>query len=481
MDDQTQYKLTEEQLPAELNALVKVANVPTTIELYLNNLVEALVNPNDGRPYAILPLEQVRHEQWFIHYIEYPAMNAWMQTEPDSNSYDLCYLSGIMSLDESQIVGLVVIRLDSDELMDNSKSAFPDYCFIDVKSKNGYTILEVGTKPDDVMAMGLLVKRSPEDAFVVSAHFSEAMLYQGSQRMMRGVICFAVAYTCLLLALTIVYSVLMSRRVKRIAKIVNQYAQGDYGKRIMISERNELGPLVWSLNELMNSVEGLLQREYYDKLRQKQTELKMLQAQINPHFLYNILGSIGNLALLGDGKRVSTITRELALFYRMTFASGSGLISVRQEISQVSKYLDILKIQYQHRLDVVMEVDEAVYPFGTPRFILQPFVENAVNHSWQMTRLTLIIRASLSSNNVQLEVEEDGVGMDAETLHSIFRPSLERKHYGVTNVDERIKLQFGEGYGVSVTSQPMQGTRVIILMPQTRIESVMPHQKPTGT
>ncbi len=470
--------LLEEHLPAQIDALAQSAGVPIAVELYLDDLPEMPAGAGE-RPARILPMEQARSEGWFVRYADYPALNAWIRTETE-DSFDLSFLCGIWNPAGDRMVGLVRIRLRADEMLSGLEAAFPEGGFVDVMLKNGRTILEIGAQPGDGEAAVLLVGRSAEDAFVVSAHFPEARFYQETRRMTRALARFCAAYTALMLALAIGYSIAMSRRVERIARMVDQFSQGNYGQRILMPERNELSSLVRSLNELMNTVEELLQREYYVKLRQKQTELQMLQAQINPHFLYNILGSIGHLALLGDGKRVNTITRELALFYRMTFSSGSGLISVRQEISQVSKYLDILKIQYQHRLDFVMEVDEHVYPFGTPRFILQPFVENAVNHSWQMSRLTLVIRAELSGKNVQLEVQDDGVGMDAETLHSIFKPSLDRKHYGVTNVDERIKLQFGEGYGVSMTSQPMQGTRVVILIPQTRIESVIPHERAPG-
>ncbi len=478
MDAAARLTLVGDQFPAQLDALARSLGVSVMVTLYLDGLADTAANADESPAYAILPMEQAQREAWFTRFSEYPVMNAWMEVEADEGARDLCHLCGIWSPDGDRMVGLVTICLRADEMMTVLQEVVPTDGAIDVMLKNGRTILDVGTPLATGRPEVLLVKRSPDDAFVVSAHLSTAFLDQESQRVARGLRRFAALYTCLMLALAVIYTTVMSRRVLRIAKVVDQFAQGDYGMRILMPERNELSALVRSLNELMNTVEELLQREYYVKLRQKQTELRMLQAQINPHFLYNILGSIGNLALLGDGKRVNTITRALAMFYRMTFASGTGLISVRQEISQVSKYLDILKIQYQHRLDVVMEIDELVYPFGTPRFILQPFVENAVNHSWQNARLTLYIRARLNHRNVQLEVEDDGVGMDAETLHSIFKQSLERKHYGVTNVDERIKLQFGEGYGVSMTSRPMQGTRVVILIPQTRIESVIPHDQP---
>jgi sensor histidine kinase YesM len=156
---------------------------------------------------------------------------------------------------------------------------------------------------------------------------------------------------------------------------------------------------------------------------------------------------------------------SLAKFYRLTLNEGRMIISIQSEIDQIKAYIDIQKIKFGERLNVSYDIDEAVLCYDTIKFIMQPFVENVLEHAWYQEKMHIRIMAYKEDECICIKIIDNGIGMSKERLKQALIDNETRKGYGMFNVENRIKLQFGENYGVNVSSIPGGGTTVLLNLP----------------
>jgi len=254
-----------------------------------------------------------------------------------------------------------------------------------------------------------------------------------------------------------------SKRVTKIVSFLRVFREGDFRKRIQFSGKDEFAQIAAALNEMGGHIETLIQEVYVSNLRKKEAELSSLQSQINPHFLYNTLSSISRLAKFGEISKLDEMVRGLAKFYRLTLNEGRTLISIDEELQQAKSYIDIQKIKHEDRLQIAYDIDPQVLGHETVKIIVQPFIENVLEHALYSDRIHIRIAAALEAGRIELRIIDDGVGMPAETIERVFAP--DGIGYGIRNVDQRIKLQFGDPYGVSIHSRPGIGTSVRVAFP----------------
>ena len=198
----------------------------------------------------------------------------------------------------------------------------------------------------------------------------------------------------------------------------------------------------------------------------KEYEMKALQAQINPHFLYNSLSLINWKAIEANEKDISKITLALSKFYRTALNKGNNVLPLEDEISNVKSYLDIQLMMHDYEFDVEMDIDERMYYYDTPNLILQPLIENAIDHGVDLKtegRGKIIIRGWSEGETMYLSVEDNGVGMEEEVAKTII--TQKSKGYGVRNVNERIKLIYGQEYGLDIKSKVGEGTTITVKLP----------------
>lgn len=237
-------------------------------------------------------------------------------------------------------------------------------------------------------------------------------------------------------------------------------------KRIAYRGKDEFSQIATALNGMGEDVEALINKVYLTQLQKKEAELEMLQLQINPHFLYNTLSSINQLAKFGENEKLQKMVLELAKFYRLTLNSGRTMIPIAAEMEQANAYVSIQKVKYGKRLEVLFEIDENIWPFETVKLILQPFIENTLKHAWSGDRIHIRIVTYMEENTVHYKIIDDGFGMPQERIDEIFS-GLDKGNigYGIRNIDQRIKLHYGSEYGVSIFSRIGIGTTVHIRIP----------------
>lgn len=280
----------------------------------------------------------------------------------------------------------------------------------------------------------------------------------------------------LLLLLVIILSYYIPRSITmpitRISRVTNQVAKGNLSVRAAAESGAEARMLSDSLNAMIDKINELLDQVTTEQIRLRKAEFELLQAQINPHFLYNTLDTIVWLAEAGDQKRVVSMVGNLSDFFRTSLNQGKDIISIREELAHVRSYLEIQQVRYQDILRYEITVPEDLYEYKIPKITIQPLVENALYHGIKNKRRQgkITITGERSENGFVLYVRDNGIGMTQERLNEV-RAGIQKlsytgkEIYGLYNVNERIRLNFGETYGISIESTYGEGTCVSISLP----------------
>ena len=239
-----------------------------------------------------------------------------------------------------------------------------------------------------------------------------------------------------------------------------------------VDEITELGI---SFNLMVGRIRELLDAKVSEQENLKKAELRALQAQINPHFLYNTLDTIIWLAESKRTDQVIEVVRALSSFFRISLSKGQDWITIGEEIERTRSYLTIQKMRYRDILDYQIEVDGSVTDYSVLKLVLQPLVENALYHGIKNKRNggTIVVRARpWNDSEVLFQVEDDGIGVPAEKLAQLQAELADEagemrleSGYGLGNVHKRIRLYYGKQYGVTVQSQHMVGTCASIVIP----------------
>lgn len=260
--------------------------------------------------------------------------------------------------------------------------------------------------------------------------------------------------------------------ITRISRVTDQVAKGNLSVRAAAESGAEARMLSDSLNAMIDKINELLDQVTTEQIRLRKAEFELLQAQINPHFLYNTLDTIVWLAEAGDQKRVVSMVDNLSDFFRTSLNQGKDIISIREELAHVRSYLEIQQVRYQDILRYEITVPEDLYEYKIPKITIQPLVENALYHGIKNKRGqgTITVTGERSENGFVLYVRDNGIGMTQERLNEV-RAGIQKlsytgkEIYGLYNVNERIRLNFGETYGISIESTYGEGTCVSIGLP----------------
>jgi two-component system sensor histidine kinase YesM len=267
---------------------------------------------------------------------------------------------------------------------------------------------------------------------------------------------------------------LISRPLSTLYRSMNRFKEGDFTQEVKVTGRDEIAELSDTFNTMVRDIKDLIDRNYVMVLREKESELNALQAQINPHFLYNALDSLYWQALDSGQEKLAEDVLSLSELFRLTLSSGEGEIEVRQEIAIVSHYLHIQKMRFEKKLDYVIDVPEEMRGYILSKLVLQPFVENAIVHGlenrdeWGFVR----VAGRLSDGIMTFTIEDNGAGMTQAQVDEILYGQEDLRyararvgHYAIRNVKERLKLRYGDQYELSIQSRPGAGTTITIKVP----------------
>lgn len=281
---------------------------------------------------------------------------------------------------------------------------------------------------------------------------------------------FLAAFLC-----SVVLSRALSRPLRGLSAAMRQFEQ-DAGSfsYTPVGGAREVRELSDSFGHMVGKIQQLMDTVRREEINLRKTELKALQAQINPHFLYNTLDSIAWMCEQGRSAEAVQMVNALARLFRISISRGHELIPIRSELQHAESYLQIQKHRYKDQFTYHFDVDESLLDFLCNKITLQPIIENAIYHGINGLVDEGEIRITLRADgeDILFIVADNGVGMEPEQIEAIMRKERsDRTGIGIKNVNDRLKIYFGEKYGIVIDSEPDEGTRVSVRMPRVREEA----------
>lgn len=262
------------------------------------------------------------------------------------------------------------------------------------------------------------------------------------------------------------------RPIERLRQVTGAVAHGDFEARAETTGPAEIAELSGSVNDMTVHLEAMVSKIKEDESKMRHAELRLLQEQINPHFLYNTLDTIVWLIESDSTDEAVDMVVSLSQFFRLVLSHGAEYISIREEEQHVRSYLKIQQARYHDILDYEIDIDSAIYPYKILKLTLQPLVENALYHGIKYKRAMgkITITGRMQERRIVLTVQDNGVGMEPEKLahlrREIERPCKDTEGgFGLANVNERIRMYFGDYYGMQIDSVQGQGTTVTVSIP----------------
>ena len=294
---------------------------------------------------------------------------------------------------------------------------------------------------------------------------SRSILYLGT-----GILGYACI--CMFLLIAIINRIIV-KPVTQLNELMGMVQEGNFNVKAEIRSHDDIGALSVGFNNMVNRLKTMILRIQEEENQKRELELQMLQAQINPHFIRNTLNTIRWMAEL---KKASGISKALTSFIKLTdysFKSREPVVTVREECEYLNEYIYLQKLRFQNKFDFRLQVEEELLEVPILRLLIQPLLENSIQHGFseniQFGTIEVLFRRK--DNDMEVVVRDNGIGISKEQQESIMEPgktgSSENKNIGLYNVQERIRLHYGERYGVHINSSMGIGTEIILLFPIT--------------
>lgn len=360
--------------------------------------------------------------------------------------------------------GLIVSSNDSSLIGTSFSALFPGWTTSSLPSRfdmtiNGEKMLVVNDLLQNGWAMSTVI---PYSEF--TSH-----IRQSTER----ILLFAIVSILLATLFIYVFSRLLTKRMENLLNLIRQVSRGNWNIRNSNREKDEIGQVTFAFTQMTSRLQELAAEVFRKDLLKKEAELNMLQAQINPHFLYNSLASISTLAIRRGDSEVNNMVMHLSRFYQLTLSKGKNILTLEEELQLTNSYLAIQQIRFKDLVKVHMQIDPDVRSSSVLKLSFQPFIENCYNHAiWDDNQhINIILKAYQKSGFLYLEIIDDGMGIPRKVMDEVRdypEASIFSRGYGIRNVEERIKVTFGASYGIRFFSKLGIGTKVQMRFPFTK-------------
>jgi two-component system, sensor histidine kinase YesM len=440
-------------------------------------------NPMYSHGDILRPLTNIEQKSWFDQILE-TSTPKFIVSAAD-RTFEV--VSQIFDRNHS-ITNVVYIDIDYEHVFNNMSRLFennyglvildennkPVYTFQDFQEK--YKSYELTTNEflkklnDGSLQEDFVFKSSSSTSYGWTAYLYRPLdtIYASTYKI--TVTVFIVILLCVVILFLSIYflSKVTVRPLEKLEKNMELIEKGDLSVTVTNSSTDEIGNLIRRFSNMVNKLQEMINEVYKSKIAKQEYEMKALQAQINPHFFYNSLSLINSKAIIAEQEDISKMAQLLSTFYRTTLNRGKNTISVREELENTTSYVQIQRMMHSDSFDVRCEVDEEILDYTMLNLLLQPLVENAINHGIDHKenpgKAVLTITAKQSDNNLIFSVSDNGCGMEPELLNTIL--TTKTKGYGVQNVHHRVQLTYGVEYGLTYTSKLMRGTTVTLTIPK---------------
>lgn len=475
---------------------------------YYNNLISkfSVYLENEtikGNSQLIQVNDQMKEEEWYQNVKSKGGGVFWQHIPVSNNEYESLALTRLLKTKRGEDVGVLVLHIQPNRMEEIIKEREYDtmiflnaqdvitqitkkeIAFDKVRSflpdEKEDTYQEIIAVDDEEYVMTCVNIHMPESSDciqMVSLHSFHDIL-NDTDRQNRKSVYFFVAGMVGSLCMIVIFSWSFGRRVECFRSQMQKAASGNFELEKRLGGNDEISELYDYLGTMIWKIQKLLSEIYQEKLHaerlkreQREAEFKMLTSQINPHFLYNTLEIIRMKARMNQQYEIEELVKMLAKILRKNIQAGSQEVSIQTEIELVRCYLKIQQYRFGERIQYQIDVDPQLQQYRILPLILQPIVENSIIHGLEIKEGVghICIFVSQEDYMIKIIVEDDGVGMTEEKL-MLLRKDMNMKnqegtHIGVGNVHQRVRLRYGENYGIKISSTEGIGTRVEIVFPK---------------
>ena len=452
-----------------------------------------------SRPHtAFSNLDYIRQTDWYGQLLENPTKLLWFPPMINEQSPELTesVISGFRFIKDADdyTQNLAVLRIDllesrMNEIISKANTTKNGGAFL--RNQNG-DILAASNEEffanreladaavarpevwvthklgEETFSFGAIQIKGSDWQLVSVIPYSEIRAASNAIRMQMVFIMAVIALCAWIAAYLVADSI--TRRINLLTKHIKKVQEGDFSVIVNMKGSDEISELAHNYNYMLEQLERYARLQFQSGADLKAAELKALQAQINPHFLYNTLELINWMALTKNAPEISEIVQALAKFYKLSLSRGRDEIPIRDELAHIETYVQLQNYRYENRIRLNLEVDPSLYEYRILKLILQPVVENAILHGIlesEQCQGTITVCGAMAGGGIMLTVEDDGIGMTPQQIAVMLgeapAPIKRPGHgYGISNVIKRIHLYYGEKYGIRCESEPGSGSRVII-------------------
>ena len=440
---------------------------------------------------TVAPVSEIEETDWYQKTLEHPGLN-WFVNYPEKTLFSARKLAFSGAREG---VNILYMDVDYQKLFTPYAETLISECGLYITDQEGKLVFEESrfsgkNQNYDLTYSEFLEQRDRGSAdYTILCEQSNTTgwtvwLYQpvglaGESMRPIGVMAGVTILICIFAAVLAYFitSGMVSGRIERLTCLMQEVQEGSMDMQVGSDDRDEIGMLYRGFGSMMKRIRTLINEVYLGKITQKEAELKALQAQINPHFLYNTLSLINWKALAAGEEDISRMTLAMSTFYRTALNRGRNVLQVEAELSNTRAYLEIQSMLHDGDFDYEIEVQPEILQCESLNLILQPLVENAIHHGIEEKtdgRGKITVRGWKEDNCVWFMVEDNGVGMEQKVADKIL--TMESKGYGVRNVDERIRLCYGEKYAMKVESVVGKGTKMTIHFPAKQLVDIQKSQ-----
>lgn len=430
---------------------------------------------------TIAPLTDIKNEEWYGLLNENSNIH-WLISKEEESAFSV---RNMPSLQSDSSLGALYINVDYKKLFEPFRNMKDSNYGIFIIDQNGTDIFEysIFDKKNNLMEItydtylkeknsilknkyAVVECKSETEAWTVVLYKPVSLIYNNITPMLYRSIMIIGLVVIISFVISSVLAAHMVSDLEKLRENMEQIESGNMKITVKSTSEDEVGTLVRGFGKMINQINSLIEDVYKSRIIQKDYEMKALQAQINPHFLYNSLSLINWMAIEADQKEISGITLSLSSFYRTALNKGKNILLVKDEILNMKSYLDIQLMMHDYEFDAEINIDDEILEYKILNLLLQPLIENAIDHGIDLKRSgrgKITISGYMYNGNVVLSVCDNGIGMEQDKVDTILTENS--KGYGVRNVNERIKLYYGSEYEIKINSKIGEGTTMIVRIP----------------
>ncbi|NLL71673.1 MAG: sensor histidine kinase, partial [Epulopiscium sp.] len=492
-----------------VNVTYKEVNNYTTILAWDGR---AFINwMSDGKDYYRLK-QYIESQDWYENIISQKNKIVWIPTHKNIDQYtsdSYVLTAGRVMSDIYKNYGLILISIPETDLWKILKSFRPvGNSEIYVIDQNGRNISHCDANKRMVVGenqpyiQNILQGEEEEGAIVASVHGEKrlvvfqkvpktqwttiatlplAELNEESHSIRNAIIVSSILSLIAAFFLAYLISRGIVKPIRQMEEQMRRVEQGDFDAYVDVTTSDEIGRIGEKFNVMVAKIKDLMDRVVTEEkkqsqllIKQREAELELLRAQINPHFLFNTLNSIKCMALINQANHIAEMISALGRLLENSIQRGKDMITLEEEIENLKNYVLLQQMRYGNKLRILYDMDPELLTLEVPRLILQPIVENAIIHGLEKKTNggQIQVYGRRKEEVAEIVIEDNGVGMsqeEVENLRTGLDPTHQRKSFsgiGIKNVDERIRLVYGEDYGLTITSKINVGTKVILVIPR---------------